>query len=158
MISGDALFYILKRNLGVIERQIDGLDHAASLLQPAMRGNCMNWLMGHILVYRDITLKQLGEAPVRDEAFAARYGHDSEPVLDGSDAYPFEAIVADFRSTQPCLEAALTALTEAQLAAKVPDRDQRLAERLTFLVWHESYHTGQFEYLRQLTGINDKVI
>jgi len=158
MIGGDGLFYILKRNLGVIERQIDGLDHEASLLQPAMRGNCMNWLTGHVLVYRDIMLKQLGEEPVRDEVFAARYGHDSEPVLDGSDAYDFAAMVDDFRNTQPRLQAAMTSLSAEQLAAQVPDRDQSLAERLTFLVWHESYHIGQFEYLRQLTGINDKVI
>jgi uncharacterized damage-inducible protein DinB len=158
MMSGDGLYAMLRRNLGVIEQQIEGLDHAASLLQPAMRGNCMNWLTGHILVYRDVMLKALGETPVRDEAFSARYGHDSQPVLDSSDAYPFEAMIEDFRSTQPRLQAALTALSADQLATTVPDRDQTLAERLTFLVWHESYHCGQFEYLRQLTGVNDKVI
>jgi uncharacterized damage-inducible protein DinB len=32
------------------------------------------------------------------------------------------------------------------------------AEFLHFLLWHETYHAGQTELLRQLSGTNDKVI
>ena len=33
-----------------------------------------------------------------------------------------------------------------------------LGERLVFLHWHETYHVGQLELLRQLAGTNDAVI
>jgi len=33
-----------------------------------------------------------------------------------------------------------------------------LGQLTFFLCWHESYHTGQTEALRQLAGKNDKVI
>lgn len=32
-----------------------------------------------------------------------------------------------------------------------------LGAALPFFLWHESYHTGQLELLRQLAGMNDKV-
>ncbi len=32
------------------------------------------------------------------------------------------------------------------------------AEMLHFLCWHETYHIGQTELLRQVIGKNDKVI
>jgi uncharacterized damage-inducible protein DinB len=35
---------------------------------------------------------------------------------------------------------------------------ESMAERLAFAHWHETYHVGQLELLRQLTGKNDKVI
>jgi len=40
----------------------------------------------------------------------------------------------------------------------IPDSDRTIAERLRFLMWHETYHVGQTEYLRQLAGKGDKVI
>jgi methionine salvage enolase-phosphatase E1 len=33
-----------------------------------------------------------------------------------------------------------------------------ILERLQSLVWHETYHIGQLEPLRQLAGKNDKII
>jgi uncharacterized damage-inducible protein DinB len=33
-----------------------------------------------------------------------------------------------------------------------------LGQLIFFLFWHESYHVGQPEYLRQLAGKDDKVI
>jgi hypothetical protein len=36
--------------------------------------------------------------------------------------------------------------------------DQTVGKQITFLQWHETYHLGQLEPLRQLAGKNDKVI
>ena len=41
---------------------------------------------------------------------------------------------------------------------QVGQQTRTVAERLFFLYFHETYHTGQTELLRQLTGKNDKVI
>jgi hypothetical protein len=33
-----------------------------------------------------------------------------------------------------------------------------MIELLQFLAWHETYHLGQLDQLRQLSGVNDTVI
>ena len=53
----------------------------------------------------------------------------------------------------------MASLDDGQLDAPFDnERDDTLRKRLAFMAWHDSYHTGQTEYLRQLTGVNDKVI
>ena len=41
---------------------------------------------------------------------------------------------------------------------QVGEHKRTLGERLFFLYFHETYHAGQTEYLRQLAGKDDKVI
>ena len=48
-------------------------------------------------------------------------------------------------------------ISEQQLDEK-DERERTVAERLLFLAWHEGYHVGQTEYLRQLSGKDDKII
>ncbi|OYV88568.1 MAG: hypothetical protein B7Z63_00165 [Ignavibacteriae bacterium 37-53-5] len=38
------------------------------------------------------------------------------------------------------------------------ERKVTVAERVFFLYFHETYHVGQTELFRQLTGKNDKII
>jgi uncharacterized damage-inducible protein DinB len=40
----------------------------------------------------------------------------------------------------------------------IPQGEDTVGEQLAFLHFHEAYHTGQTEMLRQLAGKNDKVI
>ena len=46
----------------------------------------------------------------------------------------------------------------SQESLNQPDGEGTVGGSLSFLYWHEAYHTGQTEYLRQLAGKNDKVI
>jgi hypothetical protein len=41
---------------------------------------------------------------------------------------------------------------------EAPIDDETVAEKIAFSHWHETYHVGQLELLRQLAGKNDKVI
>ena len=78
MISAAELTGMLARNLGVIERQTGGLTHADSMLQLPFRGNCLNWVLGHIMVYRDAMLKMADAEPLWDKARTMAYGYGSE--------------------------------------------------------------------------------
>jgi|GEM_PF-5021639 len=49
-------------------------------------------------------------------------------------------------------------MTQAELDAVPEGADQDVGAQLSFLSWHETYHTGQTEYLRQLAGKDDQVI
>lgn len=158
MITAAEMGAMLARNLNIIERQTAGLTHADSLLQPPFRGNCLNRVLGHILVYRDETLKMAGAAPLWGPERSAPCLNGSEPLTDGAQAVALAVILADLRRSQARLEAALGALGEAQLQGPGVAWAANLREALSEMVWHDSYHTGQTGYLRQLSGVNDKVL
>jgi uncharacterized damage-inducible protein DinB len=155
MITPDIIIRYFKLNHQVLQMQTKGLSHQDSLLAPPFRANCLNWVLGHIVTYRSQALARLGGEPVWDEERSAPYNRESEP-LQAQDALPLEQILADLEVSQERLEAALAGLTAEDLERPVGDRT--LAQRLTFAYWHEAYHAGQTELLRQLTGVDDKVI
>src|SRR5262249_27711324 len=81
IVSLQQLSDAFARNVTIIRRQTAGLTHADSLLQPVMRGNCLNWVLGHIVSTRGLVLRVLGAEPVLSAAHAERYARGSAPVL-----------------------------------------------------------------------------
>jgi hypothetical protein len=144
----------------VIHLQTDGLTNADSLIQPPFRGNCLNWVLGHILVGRNDVLELLGEPPFWDEAEAARYRSGSDPVTADDQALSLEQLLADLDHSQDQIAAALASVLPQFLAEPVKpgENDQPRGAAVAFLHWHETYHTGQLELLRQLAGKNDAII
>lgn len=161
MITKEQLIARFAGNLSVIQRQCSGLTHADSVLQLPFRGNCLNWVLGHIADTRNSILRSLGRAPIMTEAEAKRYAHGSEPVTcDGEGVLKMEDLLARLERAQPEIEAGLLAATPEQLAVEgqFAARKMTVGERIFFLYYHETYHTGQTELLRQLAGKNDKII
>ncbi len=150
----------LGRNQWVIDRQVEGLTHDDSLIQPPFRGNCLNWVLGHIVVHRGLMVKALGGEDPVSEALRRRYGNDSEPVLGAADAQQsLEQLLDEMKRLQEGIEQRLEGRTAADLDAVIDvDRGTTLGSRLGFLAWHEAYHVGQTELLRQLAGKDDKII
>jgi uncharacterized damage-inducible protein DinB len=161
MISTQELLEAYGRNLSIIQEQTKGLSHEQCLLQPPFRGNCMNWVLGHIAETRNSLLKTLGEEPMMTPEECARYGHGSEPVCaDGEGVIKLERLLAMLQHSQERIAVALPRLTPQDLTKMVKDHRGQvtLGNRLFFMYFHETYHTGQTELLRQLAGTNDKVI
>jgi hypothetical protein len=163
VIAPQLLIDSLETNYGVIQRQIRGLSHEDSLLQLPFRGNCLNWVLGHITWSRERMLKTLNEPPVWSAEQKVRYERDSQPVTGGEDAFRLESILEIMRMQQERILEALNNRTSedlkaisVEIIANAPP--QSIGDWLHFLIWHEAYHVGQTELLRQLTGINDKVI
>ena len=67
MITPVQLAEAFERNVSIAQMQAKDLTHEDSLLQPPFRGNCLNWVLGHMLSNRDAILGWLGEAPVGGE-------------------------------------------------------------------------------------------
>jgi uncharacterized damage-inducible protein DinB len=147
-------------NQNVIHRQTDGLTHADSLLQLPFRGNCLNWVLGHILDTRNTVLKLLGAQPVFTKEEASLYGHGSDPITGEGKALPLERLLADLDESQNRIATALQSISPEALAAEIEMWKGKtpLVEHLGFLNWHETYHVGQLELLRQLAGKNDAII
>ena len=161
MITTTDLIQGLERNLGIIRAQTKGLSHADSLLQLPFRGNCLNWVLGHVADNRNTLLRLLGEKAILGEAQAKRYGYSSEPVCgDEDDILTLEQLLTVLEQGQNALAARLDKITAEELAGEVQSflGTTTLGQLIFFLFWHETYHVGQPEFLRQLAGKDDKVI
>jgi len=141
----------------VIHRQLNGLTNEESFLQPPFRGNCLNWVLGHIVFSREAVLTRLGESFPWTEAEAARYTRNSEPDTSTGDALPLERLLTALEASQERIVAGLKRVSDEDLQRPAGD-DETIGEQIAFSHWHETYHVGQLELLRQLAGKNDKVI
>lgn len=156
----DEIMNFFGYNSQIIKAQTNGITTEESLLQLPFRANCMNWVLGHIGVYRQSALLSVGGEPIWDEASWGIYGTGSSPLVDAAVAYPMEKLLADLDTLQQRTGELLTALPEATLleAKEYPYIGvQPMQVWLNGLVWHETYHVGQLEVLRQLAGKDDEV-
>jgi uncharacterized damage-inducible protein DinB len=142
----------------VIGRQLEGVTHEESLVQPPFRGNCLNWVLGHIIISREEALTILGQDLPWGESVASRYQRNSDPITSPDEALPLSQLRALLDESQSRILAGLAHLSPERLDSRDGDDTDSLGERLTFANWHETYHVGQLELLRQLAGKNDKVI
>jgi len=151
------LINLFQFNQELIHLQLKDISHADSLLQPPFQANCMNWVVGHILTARDEDLHLLGLPGLLSEAEEKTYGYGSEPITcpDGASDLGYM-----LQKLDESLEKIVAAIPNADLAREVEIWRGKvtLAEGLLFSIWHETYHGGQLEPLRQLAGKNDKVV
>ncbi len=160
MITPVQLAGAFERNLAIAQMQAKGLTHEDSLRQLPFRGNCLNWVLGHMLVSRNDILGWLGQE-LAGGLRADRYRRESDPVTgQAEDILPLDELLALLATSQERLTAAMAQLTEADLNREVMlgGRSSPLRNRLFFLYFHDTYHVGQTELLRQLAGVDDKVI
>lgn len=148
----------LRLHARLLDSQLDGLTHADSLIQPTEGGNCLNWLLGHVVESRTQMLRLTGLPAPFDAAPFARYRRNSDPVRVAEEALPLEQVRAGFAAAQAPLQEWLTTAPPDALDA-VPDGDTRsVIEQLAFLVFHETTHIGQLEQFRRLAGHTDKIV
>ena len=151
------------RSFGVttwlIQAQAEGLTHSQMLLQPPFRGNCFNWVLGHIVTNRDKVLILLEKRPLFIDDEVALYARGSDPMTAVETAVDSQRLLEAVQISQRKIEAGLAAATPEVLAA-IYDEEQNttVLERIEGLHWHETYHTGQLELLRQLAGTNDRIV
>jgi uncharacterized damage-inducible protein DinB len=160
MYDPEVLANVYTRNQWVINQQTKGLTHADSLLQPDRRGNCLNFVLGHILVHREKIMQMLDLEPLLTESQFKRYDFDADPVLeDGPEIIPLEDQLALLEKSTSLLVEAIKPLTQSDLEREVTlgSSTATLGQRIEFFSWHDTYHVGQTEYLRQL-AVDDKVI
>ncbi len=158
--AAKTLMDLMQFNNETIHMQLKDISHDQSLLQLPFRGNCLNWVIGHILEVRQEWLDMLGLPGIMTEAERKSYGYGSEEITCADQAIDLDSLVKRLDESQVTLAAKLESLSQAELdreveiwRGKVP-----LAQALSFFQWHDAYHTGQLEQLRQLAGKDDKVI
>ncbi len=161
MIS-DLLSRGFRRNQKIIHAQADGLSHDDALSQSEHNVNCFNWVLGHVVKSRDDILELLGADRVMSNAQAERYLRESDPITeDGPGVIAFAELLALLDSSEQAIEAALSAADDDYMEVELPagrDRTATRAAQVMFGYFHDTYHTGQTDLLRQMSGRSDKII
>lgn len=143
-------------NLKLVDKQTDGMSHYDSLLQLPFKGNCLNWVVGHIIQGRSELLAILGKATLWGETEARVYQTGSEPITpyNADTALCFEKLLNLLRESQMPLEQTLEKITAEELDRAVEEggKSSTIGELINGYCWHETYHIGQIELLCRLAG------
>ena len=158
-MTGSEVAQIYEFSYGATQRNLDGLTHEDSMISPEPAGNCINWVLGHMVTGRGLVLMLAGASPtVLTEDEAAAYKRGSAALSEGGNAVDLARLKGALEETQQRLIPALQALTDAALSAEVPEEFRRpplngtVGQALARLSYHEGYHNGQIGILRRLAG------
>lgn len=149
-MTGVDFAYIVQWNTRVNGRNLEGVTHEESLIQPP-EGNCINWIVGHMIVSRDSILKLVGAEPIAPASLADRYARGSGPISEGSDGVvPLDQLHALLDRSAESLLAAFASLDPEVLGR--PAGERTVGERVQFLLLHDTYHAGQIALARRIAG------
>lgn len=160
-MDGALLVEAFARNVWIVKAQTEDVTHEDSLIQSPYNINCLNWVVGHIVQSRDVLLGVLDAERVLTPEQFARYERESDPVTgDGPDVVRLGDLVDAMEAQQALVAAILGPMTAEDLAAPRVwgDREVTLLQRIQFQYFHDTYHTGQTDVLRQVSGKSDRVI
>jgi uncharacterized damage-inducible protein DinB len=162
MISPVQLADAYARNMSIDKMQTDGLSQADSLLQLPFRSNCMNWIVGHLVTNRHSVLQVLNGNPTMEADRVTRYTRESDPITgEQAGVLPLAELLELLEQAQAQITACLAAATLTDLEKQLAfygRKSMSMAEWLMFFYFHDTYHTGQTEILRQAAGRDDKII
>lgn len=142
----------------VVQRNMVGISHEESLVQPQAAGSSVNWVLGHIVRTRNHTLRLLGAEPLYPDDMFSAYGERDTPVGE-DEALPVARLLDCFDALQAPLMEGLGAATADALNEPAPfsptgDPDETIGSLLAGTTFHEAYHAGQLGLLRRVLGMD----
>jgi hypothetical protein len=161
MIHKEEFSKLLVEERDLMLKQLDGLSQADSLLQPQPGGNCLNWVVGHLVVnLADILTTLDGRLPA-DLPNLEHYGFGSEPVLgEGPGVLNLSVLLESYAQLTTIIADRLAQMAETDFDEEIEfyQGNNRRGYVAFFFFFHHSYHIGQLEQLRNLAGRTEKVI
>ena len=141
----------------VFRINLEGITHEESLVQPRPAGNCLNFVVGHLVNVHNGVLAMLGQEPAIDDARIARYARGSRPLTDPAEATDLETLKSAWETASDRIDAGLAALTPEfldQRAASSPTNNPNETNRTLIgtVLFHQAYHLGQLGLLRRIVG------
>ncbi|HMF75842.1 MAG TPA: DinB family protein [Bryobacteraceae bacterium] len=141
----------------IVRINVEGLTQAESLVQPRPAGNCLNWVVGHLLCVYENVLQMVGQTPVMHQDALKRYDRGSPPIQDPIEAMELSKLMAAWDESSQRIDAGLARLTSQTLDAPAPfsptdDPNETVRSLLTTIFFHQAYHAGQTGILRRMAG------
>lgn len=141
----------------VVRANVEGITQEESLIQPQPGGNCLNWVVGHLLCIYGKALLMLGQEPVMAEDALKRYDRGSAPLVDPADALDIRELMTAWDETAQRIDAGLAGLTPEVLDRPAPhspsgNPNETVRSLLATIFFHQAYHAGQTGTLRRIAG------
>ena len=73
----------------VVRMNVEGLTHEESLIQPRPDGNCLNWIVGHLVWAYAGALPLVGQSPMLEQDRLSQYARGGAPLTDPSHAVAY---------------------------------------------------------------------
>lgn len=138
----------------VVGRCADGISEDEGLIHPEPEGNCLNWVLGHLLCVYDNVLPALGQEKVGE---FKRYGRGGTPLKSAAGAMALRELLSAWDEAEKRVEAGLAELTPERLDEPAPfspssNPKETMRSLLTTVFFHQAYHAGQAGMLRRMAG------
>ena len=161
MINSEEFSKMLSFELDIVKTQTAGLSQEDSLLQPEPGGNCLNWVMGHLVVNLIDILQVLEGKMPEDLPNVSRYRIGSEPILcEEEGMLTLEELLEAYILMNKKVLNQLAEMAEDDFEEEIDfwQGKSRRGYVAFFYFFHNTYHLGQLEYLRNLAGKTEKII
>jgi uncharacterized damage-inducible protein DinB len=140
-----------------LKANVAGLTQADSLVQPSPGGNCLNWVVGHLLCVYNNVLLMLGQEQVVDPDRLKRYDRGAPPIRHSEEALELSELLDTWDKVLPRIDSGLAGLTSEKLDAKAPisptnNPNETVRSLLAVVGFHQAYHVGQLGILRRIAG------
>jgi uncharacterized damage-inducible protein DinB len=142
----------------VLRVNTDGLTQEDSLVQPQPAGNCLNFVVGHLVNVYDQALPLLGQEPVLGIETTKRYKRGAPPITDPAEAMQLGDLLAAWDTQSERFRAGCAALTPETMERPMPGPDsggeltETVRSLLATILFHQTYHAGQAGLLRRIAG------
>lgn len=148
----EKLIKSFETNSWLVKKLAEGLSNDDSLALPNFKANNFNWVLGHILVSRNRVLDHLNRPKLLSPEKEALYDTGSE-LVTAQNAVPLEQLLKLINTTQNEISLGLQQAGDDLFEAPSgEEREQTRFDRIEGLHWHETYHLGQLEILRQVSS------
>lgn len=142
---------------GVVRRCADGFSQEESLVAPEGGGNCLNWVMGHLLHVYNNALPAIGQARVMEKETTVRFKRGAAGLDATDEAMEMAEMMAAWDEVANRVDAGLAGLTVEGLDAPAPfspsnNPKETVRTLLTTILFHQAYHAGQVGLLRRIAG------
>lgn len=141
----------------VLHANVAGVSQEESLAQPRPGGNCLNWVVGHLVCIGNNALPVFGQEPVVEPGSLSRYDRGSAPITNPADAMDIGELMRIWDQIVPRVDAGLSTLRGEAMARPAPfspsgDPDETVGSLVATVIFHQTYHAGQTGVLRRVAG------
>lgn len=141
----------------VVRLNLEGISHEESLIQPQPAGNCLNWVVGHLVSAYQSVFPLLGQKPGIGEERLKPYARHSSPLKDRAEALPLQELLVAFDQASERFDEGLASLDSKELGELAPhsptnDPKETVRSLLASISFHQAYHAGQTGLLRRIAG------
>src|SRR5689334_9187277 len=141
----------------VVRRNVEGISHEESLLQPEPAANCLNWVVGHLVWAYAGALPLVRQSSALDQQRLTQYARGGPPLTDPAHAVKFDELLAAWDEASRRMDAGLADFPTETLGQPAPGSPtgnprETIGSLLATIMFHQAYHTGQTAVLRRLIG------